>query len=745
MYFKACPFRSAEWRTLFVIPCHKESHYVSCLYVQQTKEMPKVQRSPLFCCGLKGTRNAEVASLLSACPQLENTCFFVVAVLYSLSVSIPLAICLFFLDNTHTHMFSSAPSLLPHSFCTPLFFLSFFLSASLLNPLFFPAAETTMASLAHKIFSTLKAGGEAALSTSPAHNGDTGSSIPPPPSATSSSPSAAWNERFYHVAVQGCCHGELDRIYDACAAHEQQTGKRIDVLICCGDFQAVRTAGDMDSMAVPDKFKVMGDFHKYWSAESRPSTKKTTAPYLTIFVGGNHENSDLLAQESYGGFVAPNIYYLGHSGVVTVDNFLRVVGLSGIFKDQDYDRPYPPRPYAANYGWKKGAYHVRRIEVAKLQAYLRAAQALQSRAEAGNKTTTPSLVDIFVSHDWPVGITGYGDEAKLLRIKPYFREDIQRHALGNPHTMSLLREAKPLYWVAAHLHCFFEATIAHTAIPRTASADGGSGDGAVPPPAPTQFVALDKCARGSGFLTFLDLPRSQRNSAGQPSGTPVSEDTSASAAGESTAAVSGASRIRRDPLWLEVLHVSHPYVAGNRTTHGDRDGASSRVSGSQGVFDVEDTVHWLVGRHAAGSVESSLPSTAAQSAPSTQALLEELQLLPALPLQQQQQELSTTAFTGAPLRDGTRRQNPAVGYAPRSDSHRDNAWVNQRPRVEAPAAAPQASGPFYTSTAPTPAVSLSFFEDVGTVPQPTVPAPAPPPASKAAPPTALGWFEDTAQ
>lgn len=579
-----------------------------------------------------------------------------------------------------------------------------------------------MASLTHKIFASLKAGRNAIPAAPESHSVDSTTSASPSPSP--SSLSASWNERVYHVAVQGCCHGELDRIYDACAAHEQQTGKRIDVLICCGDFQAVRTASDMDSMAVPDKFKVMGDFHKYWRNNASATPQNVTAPYLTIFVGGNHENSDLLAQESYGGFVAPNIYYLGHSGVVTVDNCLRVAGLSGIFKEQDYDRPYPPRPYAASYDWKKGAYHVRRIEVAKLDAYLRAAQALQrGTADAKAASVDAPLVDIFVSHDWPVGITAYGDEAQLLRFKPYFRDDIHRHALGNPHTMNLLRVAKPVYWVAAHLHCFFEATVSHNFSRSANDAKGGGGDAASASPAPTKFVALDKCARGSGFLTFLNLPRRFRDTAGaEAAGTAI--------APADPSATVGATRIQRDRLWLEVLVASHPFVAENHTTM-----SSSALHGGRGGFDVGDTVRELVVRHTAGPLDVALPFAAAVAASSTEALLRALQLPPALPLQQRQQQNSSTA--AAPTRYGQGRQHAAPSAATQAEST-DLHRHHQRPRTETsterPAAAAAFSAVGVTPSAPAP---LSFFEDVEA---------APPPSSSAAgngTPAPLGWYEDT--
>lgn len=48
------------------------------------------------------------------------------------------------------------------------------------------------------------------------------------------------------------------------------------------------------------------------------------------------------------------------------------------------------------------------------------------------------VVDIMVTHDWPAGITDYGDVKQLLRLKPYFEEDLKKNAIGNPVAMTLL-------------------------------------------------------------------------------------------------------------------------------------------------------------------------------------------------------------------------------------------------------------------------------------------------------------------
>ncbi|VDO84896.1 unnamed protein product [Schistosoma mattheei] len=106
------------------------------------------------------------------------------------------------------------------------------------------------------------------------------------------------------VCVVGCLHGELDCVYADIAEAEQQGQFKTDLVLCCGDFQAVRNPSDLTTMSVPSKYYRMGDFWRYYAEESR-------APVLTLFVGGNHEASGYLQELPYGGWVAPNIWYMG--------------------------------------------------------------------------------------------------------------------------------------------------------------------------------------------------------------------------------------------------------------------------------------------------------------------------------------------------------------------------------------------------------------------------------------------------
>jgi lariat debranching enzyme len=81
--------------------------------------------------------------------------------------------------------------------------------------------------------------------------------------------------------------------------------------------------------ACPAKFRTIGTFHEYYSG-------KKIAPIPTVFIGGNHEASNYLWELYHGGFVAPNIYFLGHCGLINFGG-LRIGGISGIYKSNHYD------------------------------------------------------------------------------------------------------------------------------------------------------------------------------------------------------------------------------------------------------------------------------------------------------------------------------------------------------------------------------------------------------------------------
>lgn len=202
---------------------------------------------------------------------------------------------------------------------------------------------------------------------------------------------------------------------------------------------------------------------RYYSGENK-------APVLTIFIGGNHEASNYLQELPHGGWVAPNIFYLGYAGVVTI-NGIRIGGLSGIYKGFDFYKghfEYPPYDEST----KRSVYHYRQQEVFRLKQ-------LSDR------------VDIMMSHDWPREVYYHGNSAQLCRFKPHFREEIEDNRLGSPPCLELLKQLKPTYWFSGHLHCKFAAVIPHD--------DNKS----------TKFLALDKCLPKRKFLQILDIETSE--------------------------------------------------------------------------------------------------------------------------------------------------------------------------------------------------------------------------------------------
>lgn len=284
------------------------------------------------------------------------------------------------------------------------------------------------------------------------------------------------------VAIEGCCHGELDNIYASVAEVERRDGIAIDLLVICGDFQAVRNKNDLGTMACPDKYKRMNTFYKYYAG-------KKTAPVPTIYIGGNHEASNYHHELFHGGWVCPNIYYLGFGAVVKFGG-LRVAGLSGIFKGHDYKKGhFEAPPYDRS--TQRSTYHIRDFDIARM---------LQVTPEP----------DIFVSHDWPQGIYHHGNVQQLIRKKSFLAQEIRDNSLGSPPLRTVLETIRPKYWFSAHLHVKFPAVYKHEkyqeekecpVIDPLAASNPDELAACI-----TKFLALDKCLPRRQFLQVIDVP-----------------------------------------------------------------------------------------------------------------------------------------------------------------------------------------------------------------------------------------------
>jgi lariat debranching enzyme len=202
----------------------------------------------------------------------------------------------------------------------------------------------------------------------------------------------------------------------------------------CTDEQAVRNASDLKAVSMPTKYYAMHDFHEYYSGAR-------TAPYLTMFIGGNHEASNYMWELYYGGWAAPNIYYMGAANVLRLGP-LRISGMSGIWKGYNYKKPHYERlPY--NSDDVRSIYHVRELDVRKL---------LQLRSQ----------VDIGLSHDWPRGMEWKGDYKQLFKWKPDFEQEAKDGTLGSVAATAVLERLRPAHWFSAHMHTKFAGMWEHT-------------------------------------------------------------------------------------------------------------------------------------------------------------------------------------------------------------------------------------------------------------------------------------------
>lgn len=292
------------------------------------------------------------------------------------------------------------------------------------------------------------------------------------------------------VAIQGCAHGQLQHIYDSLKTLKTKP----DILLILGDFQSLLTKYDYKTCAIPPKYAKLGDFHKYY-------TGQLEAPILTIFIGGNHENMGQLTKIPHGGYIAKNIFYMGACNVITFMG-VRMAGISGIYNEFDHLRE---RPDWDQIDWnreKRSTYHVRDSEIVPL-AMMR------------------ERISLVMSHDWPTSIAKHGDLKKLLKQKPYFRDEINDNSLGSPLNWYLLKRLKPIWWASAHLHVRFEATYKHDHKVNNDEIDLDidldlNSDLDLKPGISTQttstkintttkFIALDKCKGGNSFRHLTEI------------------------------------------------------------------------------------------------------------------------------------------------------------------------------------------------------------------------------------------------
>ncbi len=234
--------------------------------------------------------------------------------------------------------------------------------------------------------------------------------------------------------------------------------EKIDLIICTGDFECLITENDLKYLSCPEKYKNMGDFHKYYN-------KINKVPVLTIFIGGNHEASNILDNNFYGGYICENIFYLGRCGYINYKG-INIVGISGIYNYFDYFKGHFEKDILQNI---KSIFHVREFDIAKLSLI------------------NNNEIDIFISHDWPNNIINKNDINKIIKKYPLWKNDILNNKIGGFPNQFLLNLLKPKYYVCGHMHYYYKNTIFHN-------------NNSV-----TNFLALDKCLNNRKYYEVIEF------------------------------------------------------------------------------------------------------------------------------------------------------------------------------------------------------------------------------------------------
>lgn len=157
---------------------------------------------------------------------------------------------------------------------------------------------------------------------------------------------------------------------------------------------------------------------------------------MTIFIGGNQEAWNYLQELPFGGWVSPNIYYLGYAGVVNYRG-LRIGGVSGVHSPRHYHLDHFERsPYTEDTA--RSVYHYREQDFKRLMQIC-------------------EPIDIVISHEWPQGVTKYGNTRQMENRR--FGGRIEN--VGVRQCFQLLDTLQPSYWFAAQMKIKFAALIPH--------------------------------------------------------------------------------------------------------------------------------------------------------------------------------------------------------------------------------------------------------------------------------------------
>ncbi len=190
------------------------------------------------------------------------------------------------------------------------------------------------------------------------------------------------------IAFVGDIHGHFDKMYNRIS---EELDYKSDMIFQLGDTNVSRNEVDLASMAVPTKYRKIGDFPKYYAG-----VVKIPAP--TFFIHGNHENMYWLQEYPEGFKCIDNLHYLGRYGNKSIAELADTAGFTGL---ENYSHKMNTR-----IAWLSGTFSGRDFEtpIDRIEPpqFLDKKQAVHFRIEDIEKLSETGNADILLLHELPV-------------------------------------------------------------------------------------------------------------------------------------------------------------------------------------------------------------------------------------------------------------------------------------------------------------------------------------------------------
>ncbi|QRW02143.1 Zinc finger, CCHC-type [Ceratobasidium sp. AG-Ba] len=230
------------------------------------------------------------------------------------------------------------------------------------------------------------------------------------------------------VLVVGSACGSLVSLFEKVSAIDKKHGK-FSVLLCTGDF----FGGTATPTGSPDEVALLLD-------------GKIAVPMTTYVTQGMHELPPRVVERvaETGGEICPNVIFLGKSGVMNVDNKIKVGCVGGILDVEKFTQTTENNsPFISQATIKSFHSHP-----------LLAAPKEDSLASAKAGPVSP-FVDILISHLWPPSISRLSSNVSSL-LAGSDGQPLEPSAWSAPPLDGLVQQYKPRYHFASAASFFWE-------------------------------------------------------------------------------------------------------------------------------------------------------------------------------------------------------------------------------------------------------------------------------------------------